>query len=155
MGSRKQDAVCCVWVAEEKGRWAGALRMVINTQQAWVQGREFTQTSSCTRCNILVWLWPEQVMIILGFQSWEPHFFLHFHHLNFRKIRRKYTYFCFKRRFPKYVKVHWWKQIKSDTSEEGKGEKYSKKALQWPLLLKETCQTLLVTKKNPRYSSQP
>lgn len=96
-------------------------------------------------------------MIILGFQSCAPHFLPHFLLTLFQKKleRRKYIYFCFKKRLSKYVKRIGWNRLRMGISEKARGEKYSTRTLQWPLIFKVKYQAFLVKEKIPSIHREP
>lgn len=109
MGSRKQDGrnVDCLSTLQRQAEGRETPGVIINTQQAWVQGWELTHTSfSYTQA----WLGSgmnEQIWLFLNFRVVHflsfPVLFTGF--ISEKLEKRKYMYFHFRRRFPKYVKL--------------------------------------------------
>lgn len=91
--------------------------------------------------------------IILGFQNCAPHFFPHFLLTLFQKIRKKKIYvFPFQGKIAKICKAHKLNRSRVEIHGKGRGEKYSKNALQSTFILKMKRQTLLVTNNTQRKS---
>lgn len=148
--------------ARQNVEWLSALQrkeegletpgVVINTQQAWVQGKELTQVPPlCLICPVLAWLRNKQIWWFLDFKAVHLISFPHFLLTLFQKKleRRKYIYFCFKKRLSKYVKHIGWNRSRMGISEKARGEKYSTRTLQWTLILKVKYQAFLVKEKIP------
>lgn len=145
----------CLRALQRKAEGLETPGVIINTQQAWVVGKELTHTPPlCIRSPVLPWLRSAQIWLLLDFKAVHLISFPKFYWLYFRKNRKKKIYvFLFQEKIVKMCKAHRLKWIKSGGKWKGKGGEILHKNFAMPSHPQSEVPGLRSQRENPQYSS--